>query len=273
MNIINLYHDVFHFDYSKKFDWWYKLNPNGESIGVIVYDSNLLVGHFAVSPIEINKGKYIHKCLLSLAAMVRPSHQGLGVFGKLTETLFEYIKSLKKYRFIIGFPNDKSLNIHINKMGYTHVQDFFFIDYLKSNKEIILDYNYFLKFDKPLIAKKNYSLNRNIEYLNWRFNPTDYILIKNNLGNRFICSKFNNKIDILMWDTDTNEYELEDLSQYLIDNYHIEKVSRWESLSNLNIAELRGRSYHFCIKPLELTEDYVFDFDEWSFFMGDTELF
>lgn len=276
--INELYKKVFKYDFSDYFDWWYLDNPNGKSIGLVAYDGEKVVGHFAVSPITINIKGTISKQLISLAAMVDADYQGMGIFKKLGNELFGHLIDNTDYNFIIAFPNDNSLRVHLDTLNYRLIRDYNFVFFNKFDGENSNHYRILDCYDVMETAHDKIHLYRSMEFLKWRYsNAKKYKVIKDDKGNEFVVSKFKNKVDILLWNGDININDFKKFVQYLYRSFNVGDVSTWNTFDVFNeLGHLDERGYHFCIRFLKnemQEEEMLRDKKNWTFMMGDCELF
>jgi len=273
-----LYKKVFQYDFSDYFDWWYLNNPNGKSIGVVAYDCEKVIGHFAVSPIKMNIKGHISKQLISLAAMVDADYQGMGIFKKLGKELFNHLIDNTNYDFIIAFPNDNSLKVHLGALNYNFIRDYNFVVFERTDEKDKNCYEMLDSYDINEILHDKIHLNRSEEYVKWRYgNKKKYQIIKDDKGNEFVVSKFKNKIDILLWNSNLEINDLKKFIQYLYRSFNVDDVSTWNTLDVFNeLGRCDPRGYHFCVRFLnnEMSEkELLRDKTNWVFMMGDCELF
>ena len=276
--ICALYKKVFNNDFSIYFDWWYLGNPNGKSIGVIACDGEKVIGHFAVSPIKINIKGHISKQLISLAAMVDANYQGMGIFKKLGNELFCHLLNDTDYNFIIAFPNDNSLKVHLGALNYCFIRDYNFIVFDRTNEKIRNSYEIINNYDIFEVLYDKIQLYRSAEFLKWRYgNVKKYKVIQDNKGNEFVITKFKNKVDILLWNSDVEIIDFKEFIQYLYRYFSVGNVSTWNTFNVFNeLGRSEERGYHFCIRFLndEIAEEKLLrDKKNWIFMMGDCELF
>lgn len=272
--IIGLYKKIFRFDFSESFEWWYLENPSGKSTGVIASEGGKVIGHWAVTPLPFLCNGEEEIGLISLAAMVDESCQGQGIFKEMSNKLFEYLQCRTSYPFIIGFPNDNSLFVHVNRMGYHHIRDFQFIKFEKQPDQMH-SYRWIDKFNDTL--KDGIGINKKSSYAEWRFKNNCYDFYESDNGIKFVVTRFKNCIDILEWSESALKSDVIDFASFLYkENEDVAVVKTW-NLDIFKNAELYSeRKYHFCIKKLldkAETNISLLDEKKWHIQMGDAELF
>ena len=276
--INELYKKVFNQDFSNNFDWWYLNNPLGKAIGIIACDGERVIGHFAVSPIKINIKGNVSSQLISLAAMVDADYQGMGIFKKLGNELFGHLIDNTDYDFIIAFPNDNSLKVHLGALNYVFIRDFNFVVFDKVDEKKSNQYKMVDSYGITEISHDKIHLYRSLEFLKWRYvNENRYKIIKDDKGNEFVVSKFKNKADILLWNTNLDVNDFKKFVQYLYRYLNVNDVSTWNTFDIFNeLGRQEKRGYHFCVRFLneEIPEKALLrDKENWVFMMGDCELF
>jgi hypothetical protein len=71
------------------------------------------------------------------------------------------------------------------------------------------------------------------------------------------------------------EEDIRDFAQFIYDTFKVSTVSTWDSFPFSDKDVVRGqRGYHFCARKLknDLTDD-ILNANEWTWLMGDSELF
>lgn len=153
-------------------------NPYGESICVYCYLEDEIIGHFACIPLQyLNNGNIINVGN-SIAMMVRKDFQNKGLIKYIGDKLFNITD--QEIDFIYGIPNQRSYELHKVFFDY---QDWTTLNFYYSK---ISEYNQFNLNMKNLIKinryddqyenfwnfaklKYNFILNRNKNYMNWRY--------------------------------------------------------------------------------------------------------
>ena len=188
------------------------LYPDKKLIYLALID-NEYIGHYALMPFRINAFGQTVQSFFSLDSMIHPDYQGQKIFSGLMEYAHKEINQMNEP--FITFLNEQSISIYTNKynwqyLGYVPVYcrplslmniakkykiisytikpiAFFMNKILNKNNDIVL--KEFELFDERIesipIGDQFYSLDRNIDFLNWRFSesPINYeklIIIYNN---------------------------------------------------------------------------------------------
>lgn len=278
--IIQLYKNVFNINFKDDFTWWYLNNPFGKSIGAIALDGNIVVGHWAVTPLPFNIMGNKRTELISLASMVDPEYQGQGIYKKIGFTMLEYLKNEGKFSFIIAFPNDNAIKVHLNSFDYLHIRDFHFIRFNRNKPRLDKHFklaDFPVKDDIKLNKQNLIMLDRTSEYMKWRFgNSNKYMIAMDEKNNQYIFTRFKNKIDILTWTYDASEQDIISFANYLYDVYNPELVCTWNSMVFNEPMAREKRDYHFCIHFLNkerVPADTIIKEDKWLFQMGDSDIF
>jgi len=154
-------------------NWRFKNNPFGFSPQInLMFDQELLVGHYAVFPIKLIYNGKIFDSALSMTTMTHPSYEGKGIFTKLASDLYSKL-NFENFSSIIGFPNSNSHYAFINKLNWV---DNFVIPTLKldiNKLEPEFDYTSHSDFNKLNFVKINkpeeIGILKDLNYLNWRY--------------------------------------------------------------------------------------------------------
>lgn len=275
--IERLYREIFNVDISPEYDLWFSDSQYGKTIGVIAIDGETekVIGHFAAVPILANINGESVCFRMSMGFMTDINYRGKGIAIKLYENLKREILLDGKTAFVIGFPNDVSVNMHLSKMEYVLFRDFQFVviprrKFTKTYRRIIIDDVCSGKPEKCTVNK----IIHDKKYLKWRFSDSKYDIYLSENGKIFICTKFNKKIDLVYWDESVSEKELLDFAGYMYESEHIVSVETWNSMEFLNNYPKRERKYHMCINYLNLDKERKKYINQnWKFYMGDCEVF
>ena len=102
--------------------WRFLNNPLGKQYILLAWEKEMLVGHYAVSPLKLIHGDCIYKVALSMTTMVHPDWRNQKLFirlaSKVYQTLWEH-----EYAGVMGFPNDNSLPGFISSLEWAHAFD------------------------------------------------------------------------------------------------------------------------------------------------------
>lgn len=190
-HILALFKAAFGKDISLDFwKWRYANNPFTDNKMInMMWDGDILAGHYAVSPVDLNIEGDIVRTALSMTTMTHPSYNGKGVFTSLAEDLYKHISQNEGVEAIWGFPN---LNSHYGlntKLGWSDIAT---VPTLRLNRQrfnTLVPVNYTVNevfTDQHQILLDTYSkakiiINKTTSYLNWRYtcNPTNTYYILN----------------------------------------------------------------------------------------------
>lgn len=170
--------------------WRFKDNPYTDEVLIsLMWEGKELIGHYAVSPVEmLFEGKAI-KTALSMTTMTHPEHGGKGIFSQLAGHLYNEMES-KGYKMVWGFPNNnshygfvKNLNwkdIAIIPMMSAQIGEIRLKPEEKNNHTILKS------FDPDVLSsiqnsEKSIKIHKTREYLEWRYitNPSQEYKILN----------------------------------------------------------------------------------------------
>lgn len=120
--ILELFETVFHKKMSLKYwQWRFGDNPIDKHLIHLMWDGDKLVGHYAVSAINIGIDNNVCKAALSMTTMTHPDYGGRGIFSKLAASLYDELKNERDYKCIIGFPNLNSHYGFIKNLNWSNI--------------------------------------------------------------------------------------------------------------------------------------------------------
>ncbi|MDX1761040.1 MAG: GNAT family N-acetyltransferase [Christiangramia sp.] len=119
--------ELFELAFSKKLTkefwlWRFKNNPflDTEMIN-LMWEEDILAGHYAVSAIEIIVDHKKVLASLSGTTMTHPSFQGKGIFSSLSNALYKRVRDELGVNMVFGFPNKNSHYGLVKKLGWKDV--------------------------------------------------------------------------------------------------------------------------------------------------------
>jgi len=197
LDILNLFHLVFNKEMTlEAWNWRFKNNPFTKDVFIyLMWEGEQLIGHYAVSPVEMKLQGKVIKTALSMTTMTHPDHGGKGIFSKLAANLYKDLKEEFGYKFIWGFPNNNSHYGFIKNLGWQDIAVIPMlsgkISELRLKKEEKVPFNLGGNFDDNTVVKINNSgkdikINKTQAYLEWRYtnNPTaNYKILQLENGN------------------------------------------------------------------------------------------
>ncbi len=275
--IIRLYNEIFEVDISENYDLWFSENIYGEPLGIVAVDdeNSKIVGHFAsVMLLSDIDGEALY-FRMSMGFMTDTSYRGMGIATNLYKELKKEIIREGKASFIIGFPNDVSVNMHVNKMEYSLYKEFQFVTIPRINPVKMFEKVSIEEFEsnESLETEKN-RIVHTTDYLKWRFADKKYVGYVSEDGKLFVCTKFRNKIDLLYWDMSAEEKDILNFAGFLYKHEKIDSVATWNSTNFLNEYHREERKYYMCINFLDADSKLKKKINKsWLFYMGDCELF
>lgn len=273
--IDRLYKDIFHVDFSVKSNIW--CQPQRAPLGILAInaDSGEAVGHFSSSRFCAKIKNSTMPFRISMGFMTDPAYRGRGIATSLYRHLRDAILTVQDARFVIGFPNDTSYHMHVDRMEYHLYRDYHFIVLPRGSYRYTYK-SYSGDFPESChgMPAQNNQLEHSASYMNWRYQNQDYSRWQSETGHFFITVRFQNKIDILYWSEEVPLEELLDFAAFIYETECVEKVTTWNSLDALNAYPKESRSYHMCINYLtcNAAEKQAIQ-NKWLFWTGDCELF
>lgn len=162
--------------------WRFLENPNADTNLIsLMHDHNQLVGHYAVSPVNLLVNNEVVKTALSMTTMTHPQYGGKGIFTQLAEDVYSEMKK-NHYQMVWGFPNNNSHYGFIQKLGWKDIAIQGTLSYLnpKENNPQHVHYQCHAGFTKEMIemlskeTTAKIKIQKNEAFLNWRYlqNPT-----------------------------------------------------------------------------------------------------
>jgi len=119
LQILNLYEAV----NSRKMPmeywrWRHDRSPFGRSIIKLIFSNAKLIGHYAVTPMDVMVNNRPLRAVFSLHTLTHPAFQRRGIFTSLAEEVYKECQS-EGFSFVYGFPNSNSYNGFTNRLGWT----------------------------------------------------------------------------------------------------------------------------------------------------------
>lgn len=180
--------DLFALSFGKRMtlDYWrwrFINNPFTNEIFIdLMWEGDTLIGHYAVSPINMVIDGNVEKTALSMTTMTHPEYGGKGVFSKLADSLYGKLIS-SDYKMVWGFPNNNSHYGFNKNLGWNDIaiQGMMSLqaDRLSHTKNVV-EYHYRTEFNNEIVSKlnlsnKNVRIDKTLKYLKWRYfeNPSN----------------------------------------------------------------------------------------------------
>lgn len=279
--------------------WRFENNPFTDDMFIkLMWDDNLLIGHYAVSPIEMMVDNEIYLAGLSMTTMTHPEYGGKGIFSKLAESVYEHQKQ-KDHLMVWGFPNNNShygfnKNLNWRDIALLGMMSLSVSEFKNANNfDNWTPINSFDKLTASIFNTKTttVSINKTIEYLNWRYfkNPTakyNVIIDDNNLVGLIykIIPSFTNpdlfEIDILECNFNNNIDTLRSLISYILSiETGVVKLNLWDSIFSANQIALEkigfriGAPVTYLGARLFQNNKSVEDYKNWDISFGYSDIF
>lgn len=313
------------------FSWQYIQNPFGNAIVTIAKDEvkDEIIGTNTIIPIEIWIDKKLIKASLACNVQVDPKYQNKGIFSKLLNSM-NSIANKNNISFLYAVPNDNSYNSFIKHNStkisslplyvkilkpseYYNLKILKIFDSIWKPKKIkdseILPYKKEFSKEFEEIMKKSLEripiiVNRNIKFLEWRYNkhPTRkyqiFVLKENEHIKGYIIFRIaiinNKKIgiinDFLIDDNIKNKQKFKKLVDAAIENLYDNGATIVIATFNIKYIEgkifqksgffktpkfLKPESLNCIVMPFEKngSNEKIKNFENWFFSFGDYDVF
>jgi hypothetical protein len=190
--ILNLFEATFSKKLSEDFwRWRFENNPAGKHMIKLMWDGEILAGHYAVSPVHLNVEGQTVLTALSMTTMTHPDYAGKGIFAALAKELYDDCFNKHNVSAVWGFPNSNSHYGFIKNLGWYDLEQIPLFtagsgSIAKVNAEKIKVIERFTNehHDTVTALTENFSVKteRSKEYLEWRYN--------NNPSNKYSIFEF-----------------------------------------------------------------------------------
>ena len=116
--ILDLFKQVFQREMGLNFwRWRFLENPFGKAIIKLSFDRDILIGHYAVIPMDVQVQGETIKAVFSMTTMTHPEYSGKGIFTCLAEDNYRLCQD-KGFNFVYGFPNRNSHQGFVRKLKW-----------------------------------------------------------------------------------------------------------------------------------------------------------
>lgn len=125
-HILDLFNATFKRPMSYEYwKWRFEDNPAGKHLIKLMWDGNMLVGHYAVSALNLMVEGAVKPAALSMSTMTHPDYFGKGIFSTLATELYGTLKNQYGCECVMGFPNSNShygfiKNLQWRDLGVVH---------------------------------------------------------------------------------------------------------------------------------------------------------
>lgn len=279
--------------------WRYLENPHNDLLVCVAIDNGRLIANCAASPCEIYyKGK-LEKSAISLNLMTDPEYRGRGIFVDLAKRLYSHMEQLG-YKSVLEFPNYISNPTLIKHLGRHTIYEIptlklilsDFIKEIESDQLILVDDEFELNYYPFKHRTKTIYLNKNREYLKWRYfqNPQNeyknFVILDDNRVVRsfLICKEYEEQLNIV----DYCFYEECDIEPLIFKGIEYAKKLNKESVT---IWSQIGTDEHLFLQKLGFRNNYpityfsgrlfsssdalhdFYDYRNWFVTMGDNNVY
>lgn len=279
--------------------WRFLENPFTSNVFIdLMWDNDLLVGHYAVSPMEMILEDKKILTALSMTTMTHPQYAGKGIFSKLAENLYKRLTE-EGYVMVWGFPNNNShygFNKNLNwkdiaLQGMMSIKsDVIKQKIVDSEFEIV---NNFDSINTVVFQNKDkvFGINKTPKYMNWRYfsnTSADYNVIVSKDKKAGIVYKkiksFTNsskfEIDIMEINFNNDINLLEDLILKVISAENdVLQFNVWDSLFSNNQIPLEkigfriGAPVTYLGARLFSENKLITDYRNWDISFGYSDVF
>lgn len=273
--ILRLYRDVYHTDFTEGYNKWFR-DQNRKAVGIVAVDeeNGKIVAHWCHAHFESVVAGETVGIRHSLGTMTDVKYRGQGIATTLFKHLRQAAIEEKDAKFIIGFPNEASYRMLLERLNFVLLRDYHFVVLPRgetrfSYKEDSISY----RNQRDFFPGKNH-LVHSAEYMEWHYGGEGYHKWQSENEHTFISARFMDKADILYWDEDAEEEDLLDFAAFLYAVQDVKRVTTWNSAAFLDTYPAETRNYHMCIQYLDnppAERDKISK--EWFFYMGDCDLF
>lgn len=303
--ILKLFHLAFGKEMSVEYwNWRFANNPfSNESFIDLMWDGDKLVGHYAVSPVDMIINGKTEKTALSMTTMTHPEYGGRGIFSQLAESLYGKL-SENNFKMVWGFPNNNSHYGFNKNLSWSDIaiQGMMSLN-IKSLSRIInaeakgKSVSKTEEIDSSLMSQLNSStkyvkVNKTKEYLQWRYfdNPTaDYKMIISDDNRGIIIYKVissfsdstKSEIDIMDMTFENDPSVLINLlSSVYNSEQHILQFNLWDSLFSANQIILEKTGFRLCppitylgYRALSSPDQEIADYRNWDINFSYSDVF
>ncbi|MFI5212927.1 MAG: GNAT family N-acetyltransferase [Gemmatimonadales bacterium] len=282
--------------------WRFADNPMRTFLIDLMWDGDVLAGHYAVSPVMLQVGTREVPTALSMTTMTHPAYQGRGIFVKLARSLYERMAG-SGFAMVWGYPNFQSHRGFVRDLAW---EDIYEIPNLRldvgdprrlpapSDSVIPLD-GFDHRFDElwaRLRARDALMTRRDRAYLDWRYirNPLHrYAVLGHVTAGRLdgyaVYKQFERALDLVDLVVDGDAGVGADLAAGVAGRavvLGLEQVNAWLNLTHPLHPALEklgfvnaGPVTYFGARVLSeaVSAAEARDFRRWYFTMGDSDVF
>lgn len=185
--IVALFKLVFNQEMSlNQWKWRFEKNPAGKHMIKLMWEDDLLVGHYAVSPLIMSVNGQDVMTSHSLTTMTHPDFNGKGIFKTLSLDLYDELENKFGFKSVWGFPNNNSHGAFVSSLGWQDISIVHTLaisaDSIKGNAIGLAEFDEFEQYHADYILQKVLSfpirVKRDVSYLNWRYKDKPAVVYK-----------------------------------------------------------------------------------------------
>lgn len=303
--------DLFELVFKQKYSldlwhWRFIQNPAGQKKIKLMWDNDMLIGQYAVSPVSLVVDGIEVKSALSLGTMTHPNFEGKGVFKSLAKALYSDLDS-EQYSSVWGFPNNNSHGGFVHSLswenlGVQHSLEAKF-QTISSKQQSVDGFEQF-KFNDFTLEHENFIagfnernngiwVSKSSNYLNWRFSnkpEVNYLKYFGTISDvRFLI------IAKVYFDSKSGAYNL-NILEFFADDFSILKsvlfnvcsglkveissINIWKSLFSKDHLKFERNGFilstpqaYVGLLPFSISHSSLLDFRLWNLNMGDSDVF
>lgn len=276
--------------------WRYLDNPTGELLVAVAIEDGEIIANYSASPGFFRKGNESSKTALSMTTMTDPNYNGMGLFPKLANMLYNEMIE-RNYSAVWGFPNGNSHGAFVKKLGWKDIYEIPTLRYeVKKQENKKMEKFYRIEFDNEynkidainLIKKDQYFVEKSKKYYEWRYNKHPFntykhiVLFKNcEIVGSVLYKIYNNSIDILEFNGIENKEDINCILSFL-HNLAIESdynsISCWMSVFDHKHTVFEKFGFdvtvpitYFCLKQFK--GNFELDYNKYFIQMGDSDVY
>jgi len=177
--ILQLFEKSFGKPLSEKFwKWRFLDNPVNQVMIKLMWDGDLLVGHYAASPVKLICDGESILTALSMTTMTHPDYAGKGIFSQLAEALYRTEAEQTQLKAVWGYPNNNSHYAFMKNLEWSNLEAVPTFSLAARNIRDIPDSNVkqVTAFsEKHVLAAQSASkecrvkVDKSLDYLGWRY--------------------------------------------------------------------------------------------------------
>ena len=306
IQILKLFYSAFGKPLSEAYwKWRFIDNPENKTMIKLIWDNNILAGHYAVSPLKLNVDGEVILTALSMTTMTHPNYAGRGLFTELAKNLYQDESKKNGLKAVWGFPNNNSHYAFIKNLKWKNLEQIptfsISIDRVKESESSAISIatifdNSHINAQLQTSSSYDIKVEKSINYLTWRYlkNPTnkyDIFEIKTAAISYYAVTK------IFASFTEKNQFEVDILELAFSDNlelllqllnaikkhyskFKLFKINMWLPLNDKKHLTLEKIGFintlPITYSGLHVLDDNYKQLEEqkkWQYSMGDSDVY